>query len=250
MEQPKYIFLISDLWYPIKDFKKPTNISPRILDDIPSIQPTKKLVPLYHYYDENELAHTNHLKSKRTTPNDLHCMQHSNTSQIIEELRSILTEQLEESKAHSNLNHHSSNNKSEDKSLTSKDLKLVSTTHNNSMNVKEMPLNPFDFIWYANNLVPKQDEAAVNKANLLEAMYEEYALYKSKSMLSDQKSNNNNWSFSEQSSNNPLFSDDYTISSRASKCDPITSAVNIRKKKDKKFKLKKKKAVGLKFRPD
>jgi hypothetical protein len=198
-------------------------------------------VPLYHYCDDNELQVNSKRQLNTDIPNDIQYV-HNSTSQIIEELRSILTEQLEESKAHSSTNHH---NKSKDKSLVGKDLKLVSTTHNNSMNVKEMPLNPFDFIWYANNLVPKQDEI-VNKVNLPEAMYEEYALYKNKSMLSDYKSNNNNnsnWSFS--SSNNPLFSDDYTLSSRASKCDMNpTCGANMRKKKEKKFKLKKKKAIA------
>lgn len=34
--------------------------------------------------------------------------------------------------------------------------KLVNT-HNNSTNVKEMPINPFDFIWDTNNLMPKKE---------------------------------------------------------------------------------------------
>ena len=101
-----------------------------------------------------------------------------------------------------------------------------------------MPLNPFDFIWYANNLVPKQDDL---KNNLFETMYEEYALIKSKSILSSEQKtvqnncNNSNWSFS--SSNNPLFSDDYTSQSCISKCG--NNCANLKKKKDKKAKLKK-----------
>jgi hypothetical protein len=142
------------------------------------------------------------------------------------------------------------NEQNEDNTIKAclKDLKLINNSNNkNQFNVKEMPLNPFDFIWYTNNLVPKQDETTQNRNNIIEAMYEEYALYKSKSILgtTDNKSNtnqsSNNWSFS--SSNNTLFSDDCTMNS--STCIGVNSDLNNKKKKEKKAKFKKNKKKFL-----
>ena len=142
------------------------------------------------------------------------------------------------------------NEQNEDNTIKAclKDLKLINNSNNkNQFNVKEMTLNTFDFIWYTNNLVPKQDETTQNRNNIIEAMYEEYALYKSKSMLgtTDNKSNtnqsSNNWSFS--SSNNTLFSDDCTMNS--STCIGVNSDLNNKKKKEKKAKFKKNKKKFL-----
>lgn len=50
--------------------------------------------------------------------------------------------------------------KSESKEEKSSGSKLVNTISNN-LNVKEMPVNPFDFIWDANDLMPKLENDRV-----------------------------------------------------------------------------------------
>lgn len=222
---------IQDIWYPIKDLKRSGTPTPRFLDEL-NKNMSKNLTPVYHYCEDAEFQ-DQQLTSRKSvnSKNEDLFSSNSNTNQIIEELRNIITDQMEESARQKELEQQKCN-----------DLKLIST-NSNTLNVKEMPLNPFDFIWF-NNLVPKQDELNT-KANLFEAMYEEYALIKSKSILSAENNksqnnncNNSNWSFS--SSNNPLFSDDYTISSRScmSKCGAAASCAG-KKKKEKKMKIKK-----------
>lgn len=218
---------IQDIWYPIKELKRSGTPTSRFLDELGTFQQMnaqKNITPVYHYCEEAELHEDQQHNTRKSNSKNDEFYSGSNTNQIIEELRNIITDQLEESR------------QKELEQQKLKDLKLLNT-NTNSLNVKEMPLNPFDFIWF-NNLVPKQDE--LNKNNIFEAMYEEYAFMKNKSMLSaenkSQNTNNSNWSFS--SSNNPLFSDDYTLSNQScmSKCAGVCGH---KKKKDKKSKMKK-----------
>ena len=65
------------------------------------------------------------------------------------------------------------------------------STYNGTLDVKEMPLNPFDFIWYSNTL---NREFSDDKDNYLTGD------------INTQSFNSNNWSFG---SNNQMIFDDF-----------------------------------------
>lgn len=70
------------------------------------------------------------------------------------------------------------------------------STYNGSLDVKEMPLNPFDFIWYSNTLNQKFLDDKDNFQT---------------SEINTQSFNSNNWSFG---SNNQMICDDFIASNR------------------------------------
>ena len=125
-------FLTEEIWFPIKNSNLPTE--------------AKRLPPIYKR-NTTQLSEDVSTRSKNEFDTSHRKASTSSILSLAESHRNELS--MKES------------SKTE---IKQKNQKLVNT-QSSALDVKEMPLNPFDFIWYANSLIPKYDETDITNSN-------------------------------------------------------------------------------------